>query len=323
MSAPLTMSDPKPRLAASFSLGETSAYMTARLLGDPEFREQFSEIKVVTANTSREDEKALAFGNRCDLHFGFDMVWLEAVVHHGEAKGCTHRVVTYETAARDGSVFEEVIKKYGIPNQQYPHCTRELKLNPIRSYLENELGWERGSYLTAVGIRADEIDRMSEAAMATGVIYPLVKLGVTKPHINEWFAKQPFRIDLEGFEDNCHGCQKKSLRKLLTLAQRDPSQFDWNRRIEAEYGYVGGEFNKEPGPGQTPLAADYRRVFYRDNRSTDDLFALYDQVKDTFVPATNDRLEIPQPNLFPIDLDIPGGCGESCEIWTDNWDEAA
>lgn len=304
------------RLVASFSFGETSAYMVWRILNDPAIRSLYDEIVVVVANTSRERDEALEFGNRCDAHFGFKSAWLESVTYEpGKASG--HQVVSYQTAARDGSVFERMIQKYGIPNPQYIHCTRELKLNPIRSYVEEGLGWERGTYQTAVGIRADEIDRMSMAAMEGGVIYPLVRLGIKKPDINAWWAKQPFRLRLKGYEGNCRGCFKKSWRNLFTLVEDSPEDFDWTRQMEERHGFVGGEFAKEPGPGQEPLAKDYRRKFFRGNNSTDQLFELYGQVKGRFQRAEDDAIIMPQPNLFPVDLDVGGGCGESCEPWAD------
>lgn len=320
------MGDGIRRLVNSFSFGETSAYMTYRNLRDPATHRRYDDVVTVVANTTRERREALEFGRRCDTELGFNSVWVEAVTYPDEAKACGHRVVTHETARANGEAFEEMIAKYGIPNPQYIHCTRELKLNPIRSYVENELGWERGSYHTSLGIRADEIDRMSEVAMANGVIYPLIKLGIKKPHINEWWSKQRFRLNLKGYQGNCRGCFKKSWRKIFTLIQEDAGEYDWNREIEAKYGLVGGEFNKEPGPGQRPLAADYRRVFFRQNLSVDDVMALYEQVKGQFVPAEDDALELPQPDFFPVDLDIPNACGdESCEPWADNpeWDEAA
>lgn len=322
MSQPHTAS--LPRLVISFSFGETSAYMTWRILNDHALRSQFGEVVVVVANTSREREESLQFGNRCDAYFGFNSAWVESVTYEaGRASG--HRLVSYRTAARDGSVFERMIEKYGIPNAKFIHCTRELKLNPIRSYVEEGLGWERGTYQTAVGIRADEIDRMSETAMASGVIYPLVKLGIKKPHINEWWANQPFRLELKGYEGNCRGCFKKSWRKLFTLAEESPADFDWTREMEAKHGLVGGEFHKEPTVGQAPLPPGYRRNFFRGNNSTDQLFALYEEVKGTFQRAEDDAAILPEPNLFPIDLDVGGGCGESCEPWADleNWGEAA
>lgn len=314
----------KPRLVLSFSYGETSAYMAWRCKNDPVIRDQYSEIVVVVSNTSREREEALRFGHLCDQHFGFNSVWLESRQMPAGVSS-SYTVTSYRHAIRDGSVFRQMIAKYGIPNPQYIHCTRELKLNPIRAYVEQGLGWERGTYKTAVGIRADEIDRMSETAMANGVIYPLVKLGIRKPHINEWWMKQPFRLELKGYQGNCKGCFKKSWRKLFTLISEDPSEFDWNRGMEAEYSLVGGEFSKKPGPGQEPLPEGYRRVFYRENHSTDDLMALYEQVKGQFRPAEDDAVELPQPELFPIDMDAGGACGESCEVWADfeDWDEAA
>ena len=91
----------------SFSGGRTSAYMTKKLL------DSFSDLydfTVTFANTSREDPRTLEFVHNCDVHFGFNTVWLEAVVHHGTRTACTHKVVTYDTADREGRVFEEVIK---------------------------------------------------------------------------------------------------------------------------------------------------------------------------------------------------------------------
>ena len=156
-------------LVISFSGGETSALMTDLLLR--EARDEYGAICVVFANTGQERNETLDFVRDCDEHFGFGTVWLEAVVHHNATRANTHRIVTYETAARLGGhgPFHDAIRKYGIPNQKFPGCTRDLKQNPIRSYIEGELGW--ADYDLAIGIRIDEIDRMRNRSE---VIYPLV-----------------------------------------------------------------------------------------------------------------------------------------------------
>jgi len=114
------------KIAVSFSGGRTSAYMTQRILR--EYKETH-EIVVTFANTGLEHEKTLEFVHNCDKHMGFGTVWLEAVVDPRENKGTRHKVVTFETAARDGEPFEDVIKKYGIPfshfpSSFYPHPSR-------------------------------------------------------------------------------------------------------------------------------------------------------------------------------------------------------
>lgn len=126
--------------------------------------------------------------------------------------------MSFETASRNGEPFEKVIQRYGIPNKKFPHCTRELKLRPMTKYLRS-IGWKKGSYHTAVGIRVDEIDRVAADRKEKGLIYPLISdRPMTKPKINFWWSQQPFRLKLKGYQGNCKDCYKKSDNKLLTMA---------------------------------------------------------------------------------------------------------
>lgn len=111
-------------LLVSFSGGKTSAYMARRL--QLELAGHFILI-FVFANTGQEREETLVFVDQCDREYGFGVVWVEAVIDPQPGNGTRHKVVNFHTAARDGEPFEEMIKKYGIPNKSYPHCTRELK----------------------------------------------------------------------------------------------------------------------------------------------------------------------------------------------------
>lgn len=165
------------RLLLSFSGGKSSAYLVHRFLN--EFAADWDEIEILFANSGQEHPQTLAYVDACSRTYGWPVVWVEAVVAPRKGDGTRHRIVTFDTASRSGEPFAEVIAKYGIPNTGYPHCTRELKLAPITSYLRS-LGWDAGKYQSAVGIRADEADRMSEKAKREGVIYPLVKWGDDK-----------------------------------------------------------------------------------------------------------------------------------------------
>lgn len=315
------MISPK-RLFISFSGGETSAEMAIRILQNNEMRAYYGDIIIGVANTSAEKGEWREFVNKCDKEFfspaGFPLVWIESVIHHGERTASSHKVVSFEKARMDKSVFEDMIKKYGIPNPKYPHCTRELKLNPIKSYLES-VGWAAGYYDTAIGIRADEIDRISISAKERRIIYPLIKWGVTKPQVNSAWRNRNFRLNLKGYQSNCEFCYKKSFRKHLTIISENPEVYDFPREMEREYPYVGGEFSRSPRDGQTPLPDGYRRKFFRNNLDTNELFDLYEEKKDTFTPAEDDAQIYPNPSLFDELLDTPGGCGgESCEIFGDD-----
>ena len=287
-------------LFISFSGGETSAFMTIWCLRN--LADRYDSIAVVFANTGQENEETLEFVDKCSRHFGFPVAWVEAVVHHGERKACSHKIVDFSSASRDGQPFENVIRKYGIPNQSYPHCTRELKLSPMNSYIAS-LGWTKGGYDIAIGIRVDEIDRMSPSAEDGGIIYPLINRDMcpaTKHMINAWWDKQPFRLRLKGYEGNCKWCWKKSLRKHLTLITERPEIYDFPEKMEAKYGLSGHNVDGT------------HRLFFRNHTSTADLRALAEEVE--FAPAEDDAIVYPDSDLFGGELDLSGACSESCEV---------
>ena len=58
--------------------------------------------------------------------------------------GCTFKVVDFKTASRKGEPFEDIIQKFGIPNPATPHCSREMKKNPITKYIQSTYNWGGG-----------------------------------------------------------------------------------------------------------------------------------------------------------------------------------
>ncbi len=82
----------RKKLLVSFSGGQTSAYMTKWCLDN--LSDKY-EIVVVFANTGKEREETLQFVNECDKRFGFNTVWVEAVVNSTMGVGTSFKVVTY------------------------------------------------------------------------------------------------------------------------------------------------------------------------------------------------------------------------------------
>jgi 3'-phosphoadenosine 5'-phosphosulfate sulfotransferase (PAPS reductase)/FAD synthetase len=294
----------KPKLAISFSGGRTSAVMLKQCLD--RFTESH-EIVITFANTGQEDERTLDFVNAVDLNFcrpvGREVVWLEAEAHE-QGVGQTAKIVTYETASRDGKPFEDAIAKYGVFNTKYPNCTGRLKDEPIHSYLRS-IGWKRGTYDTAIGIRADEKIRISKDAEKKRFIYPLVEWGWRKRDVNEYMAQ--FDWDLKIPNDaygNCTWCWKKSKRKLMTVAKSNPDAFDFAGRMERKYGMI----NK----GESEMTEP--RTFFRGNLSAQDILkAAFTQ---QFTPYEDDTFD--QMEFFDELLDAGGSCSSSCEIGADN-----
>lgn len=286
------------RLLISFSGGETSALMT-KLIHE-RWRNRYAEIVTVFANTSQENEEALEFVQQCDDAFGWNVVWIEAVTHQQRGKGVTARIVDFNSACRDGSVFEAMIQKHGIPGPGFVHCTRELKERAITAYVRS-LGWEAGSYDTAIGIRVDEIDRMNSKAEEKRLVYPLVRPWPrTKPDVNSHWEHQPFRLKLKGYRGNCRTCWKKSLRKHLTIMTETPEDYDFFERMERMY----------PMNGANPRNEEKR--FFRDRLKVEDIRRL--AAEGNFEPAEDDAQIYRVDLLSGLDLDLGGACAESCEV---------
>jgi len=290
----------KPRLAISFSGGRSSAVMLKRCL---ELYDETHDMLITFANTGCEHEDTLRFVDAVDRHFADGrVVWIEAEIH-GPGVGPTAKVVTYKTASRNGEPFRAAVEKYGVFGKSYPNCTGRLKTEPIHSFCRSQ-GWGAGSYDTAIGIRADEIDRVSSKAKEHRFVYPLVNEGWTKRMVNKYMAQFDWDLKLPGDHfGNCVWCWKKSLRKLMTVARKDPAAFDFPGEMERRYGTVNNGDGEQPDP----------RVFFRGNRSAQDI--LREAMTRDFEPYTDDKFD--DPELFDHLLDVGSACGESCEVGAD------
>jgi len=299
--------DPLLRLYISFSGGRTSAVMTKRLW--EECRDTH-DIIITFANTGCEHNETLEFVHKCERTFGWPVVWLEAEVDMRKGKGVRHRVVNYETASRDGRPFHDVVKKYGIFNQTSPACTARTKVDPMRSFLRGH-GYVFGrdiNHRAAIGIRADEIDRVSVKAIREfGAWYPMVEWGMTKRDVGLEIAKWDFDLEIPGDHfGNCTWCWKKSLRKHLTLARQAPEVFDFPEKMERLHGRDTAHLKKSDDNGDT--------WWFRNNMSVQD-------IKD--MAATTDFQEYSDDPYKmgwthdPNGLDRASSCEESCEVFSD------
>jgi len=273
----------KEKLLISFSGGETSAYLAKWMLDN---KSSEYDIVFVFANTGDEEEETLKFIDLCSSKWNIDIVWVESVVHHGERVGSTHRVVDFNTASRDREPFKEVIKKYGIPNQNFLHCNREMKLNPIKSYMKS-IGWKK--YKTAIGIRVDEFDRVNKNRVKQRLIYPLVSdKPTTKQEISHWWSNQDFRLKLRSYNTNCRTCWKKSDKVLAQTYRDNPKYFDFNKNMESAYGQ--GKY-----------------TFFRNGRTTDELILDLNNINS--IPEDKHKDNNFQTNIFTESCDIYSICG--------------
>ena len=245
------------KLWVSISGGRTSAYMAIKL--KMQYLDRF-DLKFIFANTGLEHEETLIFLDKIDKRYNLGVVWVEAVVHAERGKGSTHTIVDFESACRGGRIFDEMVDVYGIPNAAYPHCTRELKINPMNSYVKS-IGWNKE--FRAIGIRADEMVRARKKASIERKVYPLIDFFPTdKEDVLDWFKYRDFDLKIPEHLGNCVTCWKKTDTKLLRIISDEPERFELFRRIEEEKGLCGHNVDGS------------KRVFFRQNRGVKDMFNL-------------------------------------------------
>lgn len=214
----------------SFSGGRTSAYMLWRVLeangGLPD------GAHVCFANTGKEDEATLQFVDRCSKEWSVPIIWLEYQI---EDPGW--RIVTFESASRNGEPFEALIKtKNYLPNPVRRFCTVDLKIKPLAKYARH-LGWDEWDNL--IGIRADEPRRVAKirANPSDGVkgvtrLLPLATDGISKQDISKFWSSQTFDLQLPNingvtFHGNCDLCFLKGAHQIMSLIAEKPERAIW------------------------------------------------------------------------------------------------
>lgn len=224
----------------SFSGGRTSAYMLHKILeahdGDlPEF------AKITFANTGKEMPQTLDFVRDVGVNWGVDIVWLERYARKSRDDeknkyAYDTKVVTYETASRNGEPFAALIKvKRYAPNPVARFCTADLKIRAIKEYLVDQCGFET-PYTSFIGIRGDEVRR---AVKMNGTIesgqeryLPLYLEGVTAKDVGKFWDQNNFDLELpnnNGVTDwgNCDLCFLKGHKKKQSIIRARPELADW------------------------------------------------------------------------------------------------
>ncbi len=228
MSDPFKIDEPT---CISFSGGRTSAYMLWRVLqsndGLPE------DAIVCFANTGKEEEATLEFVRDCSAHWNVPITWIE---YADEG----YRIVSYETASRNGEPFEALIRKRNyLPNPVTRFCTIEMKIRAIARHLKF-LGMAETMHeaenMSWVGMRADEQRRAAKIADKSRI--PLVTAGITKADVGAFWKAQPFDLGLPNnngvtMHGNCDLCFLKGGAQILSLITEKPERAEWWIKMEA------------------------------------------------------------------------------------------
>lgn len=278
------------------SAGYSSVMMAVKL------REWYPEHNILyaMANTSKEREESLIFMNECDKHFELNMSWIEAEFYE-RGKGVGFKVIDYDNLKRNGEIFEEGIKKLGIPCKINKWCNRDMKLVPLKKYADSIFG--KNNYSIAVGMRADELDRVGKAHKTNNTFYPLMDNEIRTKDRNLFWSKQPIQITIAAYKGNCDLCFEKSNRKLMTVLYEEPIKAEWWKKMILKYSQtpISGK------PSYNVFAENGGMSFFRQNISIDELI---NTAQEPFKKATDEY-------IYENDLlDAEDECGAGCQVFT-------
>ena len=151
------------------------------------------------------------------------------------------RVVTFETASRNGEPFEAIIRRRNyLPNPVSRFCTVEMKVRAIHRYLKS-IGWTEWDSM--LGIRADEPRRLAKIGNQDygkheEKVAPLGAAGITKEMVGAFWQSQPFDLELPNiggvtYHGNCDLCYLKGASQILSLIKEKPERAVWWAKMES------------------------------------------------------------------------------------------
>lgn len=277
------------------SAGLTSVMMAIKM------KEWYPNCNIVNVflNTGKEDIRSLKFMNECDKYYNLNLVWLEAIINSNKHKGTSYKITSFDKLDLKGKIFESGIKKYGIPSRVNKWCNRELKLVPLEKYANDLFGVN--NWCLALGIRIDEIDRISDKYKENNTFYPPFENGIDSRLRNKFWNKEPIKIKLKGYEGNCEICFEKSKRKRMTIAIENPNKLIWWDEMEKKYSLVPIEGKDQ----YNEMVKNGGAYFGRMNESIEKLI---EDAKKPFRKATDEYIY--ENDLFDFESD----CGNSCSI---------
>tara|TARA_R110000851_G_C12969723_1_gene555189 strand:+ start:103 stop:969 length:867 start_codon:yes stop_codon:yes gene_type:complete len=280
-------------LVVSISGGETSGFMGYTLNNSD--LSKYETVNFVFANTGQENEETLNFIDKLSRLLDVKIIWLESVTFQ-DRKSSGYKIVDFDSADRAGKVFYNMIKKYGIPNQAYPHCTRELKNNPIAAWCVDNFGDE---YEIAIGIRSDESNRVPKRNVYK-TIYPLIEMDLSKDDVIDFWESQYFRLGIENYQGNCKWCWKKSARKLRLISYENEDCLTFPDKMEKTEGLSGHNIDGN------------KRVFFRGNKSVVDI------LNDRNLMMTSEEVYQHERKLIidQYNRSVGGDCSQSCEAFS-------
>lgn len=227
--------------------GSRSSAMMARHIQTSEKYKDFNKVYLF-CNTGMERPETINFLKNIVKYWNIDLKLIEGVYSNDLGVGVSFKEVNFETLDMNAKRFSEMIEHKnkgvfsGMPNQDAPFCSENLKTTPAKKYCDTIFGVN--NYKKAIGYRKEDMPkRITYAEVKQDIqrIFPLLTdfdVPISNLDLNKWWSEQPFKLELHGIYGNCELCWKKSDNNLIENILYGTRFIDWYKNEEAKYNSV-------------------------------------------------------------------------------------
>lgn len=238
------MTKEEKNIMVTVSGGRSSAFMAYHILTNEKYND-YNKV-FIFANTGQERKETIDFLKNIEKYWGIKLVIVEAVGSEEMGIGIGFKVVEWETISMDSEPFREIIKHKnkgvfeGVPNQESPYCSENLKTIPCKKYCDSIFGVN--NYVKAIGYRKEDMPKritLTEVKEDKTRIFPLITdfetiIGI--PELNKFWDNQLFKLTIHGKFGNCELCWKKSHNNLIENIRFGVRSVDFWQEMEQKYG---------------------------------------------------------------------------------------
>ncbi|ELT9943631.1 phosphoadenosine phosphosulfate reductase family protein, partial [Escherichia coli] len=142
----------------SFSGGRTSAYLLWLM---EQKRQAGEDVHYVFMDTGAEHPKTYEFIRNIVSNWKIDLHCLRVIPNPEMGKASSYEEIGVNDIGPDLIPWKRMLNKYGHPYIGGAFCTDRMKSVPFTKYCQEKFG--KGNYITWLGIRTDEPNRLKRA----------------------------------------------------------------------------------------------------------------------------------------------------------------
>src|SRR5699024_9979514 len=219
------LSQARKNIMVAVSGGRSSAMM-ARIIQTSEKYKNYNKLYVF-ANTGMERKQTINFLRNIEKYWGIEIKKVEGIYSKKMGIGVSYNIIkSYNDLDMQANTFSQAIMHKnkgifkGVPNSAAPYCSSMLKTIHCKKLADDI--FRVNNYITAIGFRAEDMPKRItwvEIENDENRIFPLLSDfrndPISNSHLNRWWSKQKFKLELHGNLGNCELCWKKSRNILI------------------------------------------------------------------------------------------------------------